>query len=238
MLENLMGFYETENGFNDITTDYISLAKAKANRKNLLVKAHEKEIYSLNLNNNVIIAKIHRDNKGVYPFSKLDFLSHKIQELVYPNLVPKIYAADFTEKSTPMYIVEKIPLEKYHIAYNIWRQQDNRQKGLDYKYNPDFLKINSNEDIETLAKRHIQMVDVMKDEYGDLLLEKGIAFDYSYVNITWRNNLPVALEVHKCQRDYLFNYDKCMEYFKEKYPNTEQKENGIKILERMNAIKR
>ena len=46
MLENLLGFYETENSFNDITTDYISLAKANMN--NLLVKAHEKEIYLLN----------------------------------------------------------------------------------------------------------------------------------------------------------------------------------------------
>ena len=233
MLENLLGFYETENSFNGTEIDYISLAKSNMN--NLLVKAHEKEIYLLN--DNVIVAKIHRDNDGVYPFSKLDFLSHKIQELVYPNLVPKIYAADFTEEETPMYIVEKIPLEKYHIAYNIWRQKDNQQKRLDYKYNPDFLKINSNEDIETLAKRHIQMVDIMKNElYSNLLLEKGIAFDYSYVNITWRNNLPVALEVHKCQRDYLFNYDKCLEYFKEKHPDTEQRENGLRILERINEL--
>ena len=31
MLEKLLGFYETENGFNDITTDYISLARANTN---------------------------------------------------------------------------------------------------------------------------------------------------------------------------------------------------------------
>ena len=191
------------------------------------------------LNDNLIIAKIHRDNDGVYPFSKMDFLSHKIQELVYPDFVPKIYAADFTEKAMPIYVIEKIPLDKRHIAFNILRQKHHQEEGRNYKYNPEFLKIDSNEDIETLAKQHIQMVDTMKNEVcNNLLSEKGIAFDYSYVNITWRNNLPVSLEVHKHARDYLFNYDKCLEYFKKKYPNTEQKENGIKILERMSELRK
>ena len=232
MLNEVFGFYEAEHYFNDVRIDYIKMLRTT--EKHLLVKAHEKEIYRLG--DNLITAKIHRDNNGTYPFSKLDYLSHKIQELIYPELVPKLYAADFTEKDTPIFVLEKIPLDKYHIAFNISRQIAHQKDGLDYKFNADFLKLDSSESIEELANRHISMVEDMKRQYAGLLNEKGIAFDYSYVNITWRNSLPVALEVHKCQRNYLFDFDRCYHYFSELEKDQDKRKIAFALLDRISEL--
>jgi len=233
MLENTFGFYETESCFNDVHADY--LKNAGTENKKLLVKAHEKEIYEYG--DHLVIAKIHRDNNCTYPFSKMDFLSHKIQELLYPENIPKIYAADFTDSDKPVFVIERIKLDKFHTAFNIVRQRHHQNEGLDYQYDRDFLSVDPSEDIEILASRHMQMVDEMKKSYENLLPEKGIAFDYSYVNIAWRNQQPVALEVHKSQRGYLFCPEICYHYFDKVHQNQDEKEIAMKILKRIEQLR-
>jgi hypothetical protein len=234
MLTNIMGFYETQYCFNDLKIDYIKQFKTKS--KKLLVKAHEKEIYEFD--EKIIAAKIHRDNDGVYPFSKLDFLSHKIQELLYREVVPKLYAADFTDANAPVYFVERITLDGYHKAYNITRQIANKSKGLDYKYDKCFFEIGESDNIYELADKHIEMADEMKVKYSHFFDYYGITFDYSNVNIAWKDGNPVSLEVHKCQRDYLFHYDKCLFYFKNNCKDNYTKEIGLALLRRIDELRK
>lgn len=176
----------------------------------LLVKAHEKEIYDYG---DYIIARTHHDNDGDYPFSKLDFLTHKLQELIYPDNVPKIYAGYFGEDT--YYVLEKVVLDPRHKAYNISRQQVHKNEGLDYDYSDKFLDT-PKDDVERLMKEHYEMVLNMQKKHAHNLTTYGITFDHSHVNITWKDHLPVALEVHKCQRSYLFDRVTCREYITNK----------------------
>ena len=118
MLIECSDFYETETSFLSKNLNYHDLELTKAK---LVVKAFEKEISTLY--NDLIIAKIHRDNNCSYPFSKVDFLSHKLQEIIYPQCVPKIHFGIFDNNEEPMFILERVPLDKLHIAYNIKRQK-------------------------------------------------------------------------------------------------------------------
>lgn len=201
-------FYETETAFLSKILDLndIDLSKGK-----LVVKAHEKEIYCLT--DKLILAKVHRENDGVYPFSKVDFLSHKLQEIIFPQFVPKIYFALFDNEVAPLFILERIKLDKLHIAYNIQRQNFHKSNGRKFYYDNKFLKLEEKDNIDELAKLHSQKVDIMQKEYLYLMNKYGVAFDHSHVNITWKdNNIPVSLEVHKCRRDYLFNLSICKKY--------------------------
>lgn len=195
-------------------------------RLELLVKAHEKEIYDYG---DYIIAKPHQDNGGRYPFSKLDFLSHKLQELIYPEHVPKIYAGYFGDET--YYVLEKIMLDSRHKAYNIFRQQVHQKEGLQYDYSDRFLDTPS--DAKKLIEEHHKMVLDMQKQHAHNLSTYGITFDHSHVNITWRENQPVALEVHKCQRAYLFDRKKCRAYIVQMTIN---KDKALDLIDRIDAL--
>jgi hypothetical protein len=218
-------FYETETAFlsKSFGLDDIDLTKGK-----LAVKAHEKEIYCLT--DKLILAKVHRDNEGVYPFSKVDFLSHKLQEIIFPKFVPKIYIALFDNEDTPLFILERIKLDKLHMAYNIKRQNFHKSNGRKFYYDTEFLKLEEKDDIDELARLHSEKTDKMQKEYSYLIGKYGLAFDHSHVNITWKNaDTPVSLEVHKCRRDYLFNLSKCKEYLNS-LENSGTKEEALVII--------
>ena len=201
-------FFETESAF---LSKEISLSNIDITKGNLVVKAHEKEIYCLN--DKLILAKVHRDNDGIYPFSKVDFLSHKLQEIIFPQFVPKIYFALFDNEDTPCFVLERIKLDKLHIAYNIKRQEFHKTNGSHYYYDPEFLNLDKNNNIEELSEEHFKKVNKIQKDYSYFIYKYGLAFDHSHVNITWKhNNIPVSLEVHKCRREYLFNLNKCKEY--------------------------
>lgn len=230
MFINCRDFYETEKALlsKNINID-TDLSEAK-----LVVKAHEKEIYCLP--NELILAKVHRDNDGGYPFSKVDFLSHKLQEIIFPQFVPKIHVALFDNPDTPVFILQRIKLDKYHIAYNRQRQDFHQSNGRKFYYDTDFLKIDENEDIFELSRIHFEKVNKMQKEYSYLIDKYGLAFDHSPVNITWKNdNVPVSIEVHKCRRDYLFNLDQCKNYLKG-LDHSKDKEDALIIINRIEEL--
>jgi hypothetical protein len=209
MLIKCRDFYETEDGF---MSSSININEIDFSQRKLVVKAHEKEIYTLM--DNYILAVIHRDNDGTYNFSKVDFLTHKLQEIIFPQFVPKIHFAFFEEVDTPSYVLERVGLDKLHIAHNVSRQKHHQDSGMAYYYDPEFLTLDENDDINALSKEHVDKIEVMQNKYMYLIDKYGIAFDHSSVNITWDvNGDPISLEVHKARRDYLFNYENCKYYF-------------------------
>ncbi|MBI9011396.1 MAG: hypothetical protein JEZ08_04140 [Clostridiales bacterium] len=230
MLKDIHDFYEVSDGFE---SKYTTL-DCNFSSLECLVKAHEKEIY--NYSDELIVAKIHRDNKGDYPFSKLDFLSHKLLELVYPKNVPKLMAASFENQDLPYYILEKIQLDELHKAYNISRQRVHQNSGECYNYSSSFLDVDK-DNVERLAEEHFQKVNHMQIKYADNLKTYGITFDHSQVNITWRKDIPIALEVHKCQRDYLFDYKRCFEYFNGLSITDDRRNKGLDLLNRIQELK-
>ena len=216
-----LDFIETVNGFEatDIKFENISF-------DHLLVKAHEKEIYDFG---DYIIAKPHNDNERDYEFSKVDFLSHKLLELIYGKHVPKLYAASFADDT--YFILEKLQLDPLHKAYNVFRQGVHKKEGLDYKYDPQFLAVDN---VMTLVEEHRVKVDDIQEQFKRNLEIKGITFDHSHVNITWRNDEPVFLEVHKGRKDYLFDYDRCFRYV-ETLEN-DRRELGLLLLNRIKVL--
>lgn len=228
MLE-ILDFKETEHA---IESTWVDVHAIDVSKLTLLVKAHEKEIYDLN--DHMIVAKPHRDNEGDYPFSKLDFLSHQLMAIIFPLNVPKVYAASFKNNQV-FYVLEKVPLDPLHQAYNVYRQKVHQKEGLDYQYNPDFLKA---VDMDEHVKRHNQLVLEMQKKHENNLKTYGITFDHSHVNITWRNQEPVALELHKCQRSYLFDYDQCLRYFTQMTDDDSNKTMGLTILKRIKTLEK
>jgi len=224
-------FYETENAF---LSKVVSLENINFSNKKLVVKAHEKEIYTLS--NSLIEAVIHRDNSGEYPFSKVDFLSHKLQEIVFPEYVPKIYFGFFNNKSKPSFILERIALDNCHKAYNIKRQRHHIKNKKDYYFDEIFFKIEKENTIDALAEEHFTKVNKIQKDCEYFIDEYGIAFDHSHVNIAWKKNgEPISLEVHKCRRDYLFNYRKCFKYI-DSMDNSKSREEGLRILKRIKQL--
>lgn len=232
MLINCMDFYETENAF---LSNIVDIKKLDFANRKLVVKAHEKEIYYLN--DNIMQAVIHRDNDGLYPFSKVDFLSHKLQELIFPQHMPKVYCADFSNQYLPYFIIQKIKLDKFHIACNIQKQLIHQHEGKKYYFSSDFLSLDNSYNINKLANEHYDRITSMQSKYEHLLSKYGIAFDHSSVNIVWGNDkTPISLEIHKCRRDYLFSYDICYKYFNRLNLNNSIKNNGLRILKRIKVL--
>ena len=228
MLLECKDFYETETSFLSKELNYRDL---ELNKAKLVIKAHEKEISTLY--NNLIIAKIHRDNNCSYPFSKVDFLSHKLQEIIYPHCVPKIYFGIFDNQENPYFVLERVPLDKLHKAYNIKRQKYHQANEKTYYFEEDFFALSPNDNIDELAKEHNIKVTNMQHEYADFVNKYGIAFDHSHANITWNEDIPVSLEVHKCRRDYLFNYDNCLRYIEGLPNDKEHKKDALAIIYRI-----
>lgn len=231
MLLDCSDFYETETSFLSKNLNYHDLELGKAQ---LVVKGFEKEISTLY--NDLIIARVHRDNNCSYPFSKVDFLSHKLQEIIYPQCVPKIHFGIFDNKEEPMFILERVPLDKLHIAYNIKRQKYYQDNSKNYYFNSDFFTLSANDDIDRLAKEHNIKVTNMQHEYDNFVNKYGIAFDHSHVNITWNNNIPISVEVHKCRRDYLFNFNNCFNYINSLPQDKELKKEALTILNRIEEL--
>ncbi len=232
MIENCRGFYETETGFYPINPSiHIDW---NTNSKKLLVKAHEKYVYEYN--NEMIMTKIHRDNGGEYCFSKLDFLSHKLQEIVFPKMTPVVYAADFSDEIYPSFLIEKIQLDELHKAYNILHQKEHIGKGQDYFYSKDFFDTAESENLNEKAQKHIEGIKKVQLQFADSINKYGIAFDYAFVNMTWRDEVPVALEMHKCLRKYLFNYEKAGYYFSNCHQNIEESKDALIILARIKEL--
>lgn len=128
-------------------------------------------------------------------------------------------------------------MDKLHIAYNIQRQIFHKANGRKFFFDKDFLRLDENDDIDELARTHAEKVDKMQRRYSCLLDKYGIAFDYSHVNIAWNDNdTPIALEVHKCRREYLFNFTKCKEYFNNLNADNPKREEGIYILNRIGQL--
>jgi len=225
MLKDIFDFIEVEDGFvsKDKTVTKIDFSQLK-----LLVKAYEKEIYDLT--DNLILAKPHADNEGNYPYSKIDYLTHKLLELIFPDNVPKLFEAKFNGQT--YIVIEKIDLDPLHKAYNIWRQEVHKKEGLKYDYDNSFLKVD--DDITTLCKMHTEKVNQLQERHQNNLETYGITFDHSHVNVTWRDSGFVALELHKFQRDYLFNYDKCHNYFSQL--KDVRREKGLEILRRIKEL--
>ena len=166
----------------------------------------------------------------------MDFLSHKLQEIIFPQFIPKIHFALFDNPDTPAFILERIKLDKLHIAFNIQRQDFHQSNGRKFYYDAEFLQLDENDDISELARMHYDKINKMQMEYSYLIDKYGLAFDHSHVNITWKNdNVPVSLEVHKCRRDYLFNMDKCKSYI-DSIDNSEDKEDALIITKRIEEL--
>lgn len=231
MLINCRDFYETKTAF---LSKSINIDDIDFDKNELVVRAHEKEIYCLS--HKLILVKVHRENQGTYPFSKVDFLSHKLQEIIFPQFVPKIHLAFFDNPDTPTFILERIKLDKLHMAYNIQRQKVHKSNGRNFYYSPNFLKLAEEDNIEELAEEHFERVSRMQKEYSYLIDKYGLAFDHSQVNITWKDNdIPVSLEVHKCRRDYLFNLDKCKDYI-HNLMDSKEKEDTLIIINRIEEL--
>jgi hypothetical protein len=229
VIENCKGFCETEIGF--IPSNCSMDIDWTADSKKLLVKAHERYVYEYN--EQLIMTKIHRDNDGKYPFSKLDFLSHKLQEIVFPQITPRLYAANFSDKICPSFLIEKIQLDELHKAYNIIHQKENIIKGKDYYYNEDFFNTDESEILNNKAQEHIKKVKEIQLQFADSINKYGIAFDHAFVNMTWRGEIPVAIEMHKCLRKYLFDYEMATYYFNNFHENKEESRDAFIILSRI-----
>jgi len=229
LIEYCRGFSEVENGF--ISNQYLNI-DWKTDNKILLVKAHERYVYEYN--ENLIMTNIHRDNGGVYYFSKQDFLSHKLQEIIFPHITPKLYAANFSDKDCPMFLIQRISLDAGHKAYNILHQQMHINKGDNYEFKSSYFDVS--ESIEELSEKHKIFCEKTKAEYADSIIKYGIAFDLATVNLTQINGIPIAVEMHKCRRPYLFNYNRCFEYFSNEHRNAQETKDALCILLRMKEL--
>jgi len=204
----------------------------ETSNKTLLVKAHEKYVFEYS--EDLIMTKIHRDNCGTYPFSKLDFLSHKLQEIVFPSISPVLYAADFSDAEHPAFLIQRISLDEGHKAYNRIHQQEHKNKGDDYRFKHDFFNISSDE--AELADKHKKFCEKVLEKYSDSLSKYGIAFDIASVNLTQNDGMPIAVEMHKCRRPYLFNYRRCVDYFKHEHQDKNEVDEAMNILHRIYEI--
>ncbi len=222
-------FIETATGFDNTKHPCIDWS---TDNKKLLVKAHERYVYEYS--DHLIMTKIHRDNNGEYPFSKLDFLSHKLQEIVFPFITPVLYAADFSDKACPSFLIERIELDEGHKAYNKLHQKEKKNSGFDYFYDLSFLRTDS--EPKKLSDGHINFCAKVRADYSGSLEKYGIAFDYATVNLTKSNGTPVAIEMHKCLRPYLFDFNRCKLYFENEHKNREEASQALLILERINEI--
>ncbi len=232
MIRNCRGFYETETGFNPLnTSNHIDW---NTDSKKLLVKAHERYVYDYS--DKLIMTKIHRDNGGDYCFSKLDFLSHKLQEIVFPKMTPIVYAANFSDEVCPSFLIEKIQLDELHKAYNILHQKEHIRKGQDYFYCNHFFDIEESEPLNDKAQKHIDKIKEVQLQFANSINKYGIAFDHAFVNMTWRAEVPIALEMHKCLRKYLFDYEKALFYFGNYHINKEEVKDALIILARIKEL--
>ncbi|MDD4125644.1 MAG: hypothetical protein PHW77_07985 [Eubacteriales bacterium] len=229
MIADCRGFNEVKDGF--ISRDY-PCVDWNTNNKKLLVKAHERYVFEYN--DDLVMTKIHRDNGGIYNFSKQDFLSHKLQEIVFPHISPKLFAADFSDNECPAFLIERITLDEGHKAYNVLHQQMHIQKGDSYEYNRSFFDISGN--IYDLFEKHKMFCEKTKAEYADSLVKYGIAFDIAAVNLALVNGMPAAVEMHKCRRPYLFDYKRCCEYFINEHKNACEVEEALCILTRIKEL--
>ena len=229
MIVNCRGFNEIKDGF--ISDEYRNIDWRTDNKK-LLVKSKERYVYEYN--DNLVMTKIHRDNGGGYRFTKQDFLSHKLQEIVFPQISPKVYAADFSNNDCPAFLIERIKLDDGHKAYNILHHQMHKSQGKSYAYNQSFFEVGAN--INELSDKHIQFCETVRAEYADSLVKYGIAFDHTTVNMAQVNGIPVAIEIHKCHRTYLFDYNRCCEYFANEHKNTVEVAEAFNILKRINEL--
>lgn len=76
----------------------------------------------------------------------------------------------------------------------------------------------------------------MQRNFSYLLDKYGIAFDHSGVNITWReHDIPVSVEVHKCRRDYLFNFNKCEDFFRS-LDDDKMNKDALVIIDRIRQL--
>lgn len=163
MIEDCRGFYETDTGF--YPSDSSVHINWNTDTKRILVKAHERYVYDYN--DEMIMTKIHRDNGGEYYFSKLDFLSHKLQEIIFPKMTPVVYAANFVDKICPSFLIEKIQLDELHKAYNILHQKENIKKGKDYFYSKDFFNNAESEILNEKAQKHIEKIKEVQKQFAD-----------------------------------------------------------------------
>jgi hypothetical protein len=232
LLINCAGIVETETGFRcegptgpvDWSTD----------ARPLLVQAHEKAVYLYN--ETMVLTKVHRQNGGDYPFSKLDFLTHKLQEIVFPGMCPTLFGADFTDGECPCFLLEKIPLDDCHKAYNILHQEQNSAEGRNYSYDKRFFSLSQEADLQQKARQHLEFVKTVQQTYSNSLSRYGIAFDHAAVNMTQRNGLPIAIEMHKCLRPYLFNYERCRRYFTVEHPCADESSTALLLLGRIGEL--
>lgn len=232
MIENCRGFYEIETGF--IPSNSSIHIDWDTDSKKLLVKAHERYVYDYN--DEMIMTKIHRDNGGEYCFSKLDFLSHKLQEIVFPKMTPVVFAANFSDRICPSFLIEKIQLDELHKAYNMLHQKEHSERGQDYFYSKDFFGIAEDEALNEKAQKHIEKIKDVQLQYADSINKYGVAFDHAFVNMTWRAGVPIALEMHKCLRKYLLNYEKAVYYFRNCHQNQEETKDALIILARIREL--
>lgn len=54
--------------------------------------------------------------------------------------------------------------------------------------------------------------------------------------MTWRAEVPIAIEMHKCLRKYLFNYEKAVSYFSNLHQNKEESKEALIILSRIKDL--
>ena len=224
-------FVETDDSFR-----FRSLGNAKEwmRQKQFCVKAHEKNIYRLP--ENLILAEIHRDNDGEYPFSKVDFLSHRLLKLVFPKNVPQVLLADFSNQNCPFFILERIPLDVGHICYNMSRHKVHRASGRDFQFSSDFFKVPDGVDLEGEARKHAEKVKQLQESNQENIREYGITFDHSAVNITFLDDGNfVSLEVHKGTREYLFNQERFIEYVN-RTENTDIAEEALLVVKRLQEL--
>jgi len=224
-------FTETEDSFKSCL---LKNERELIEQRVFLVKAHEKNIYSLP--NDLILAEIHRDNDGRYNFTKLDFLSHCLLKLVFPKNVPKLFFADFSNQRCPYFILERVELDIGHICYNVSRQIVHKRNGRDFRFIKRFFNVAKDIDIDVEAKEHVRKVKQLQELRSNDINEYGITIDHSYVNITFPHGSEfVSLEVHKCNADYLFDIEKFTEYAKS-IPSQKTKREAMIILDRIKEI--
>ena len=227
----LSDFYETADEF---VSKEAQLSPQEMGSKEFMVKAHEKTVYALSPV--LILAQVHRDNGGTYPFSKADFLSHKITEVLFPGMVPQIYAGNFARPDTPYFVLQRIALDPLHMAFNMARQQHYRAQGLDFRLNAHLLSVEAQQ-VEVLATEHWRRCAQIHQQSGECLKAYGIEFDNCAVNISWTpQGTPIFLEVHKARRDYLLDRSRLRRYLEQEREKSAEQMRALTLLNRLDEV--
>ena len=158
---------------------------------------HEKEIHDAG---DVLVCIVDRP---IGTYSPLEFISHRIAEIIFPGQLPHLYQAIF--KTNPIFMTEKIPLDIGHICFNY-----NLYKPKEFTGMYSEIKNFSQGTINQLAKQHeIRVLQALGNREFD---EQGIKLTNNEQDITFDDEgIPIHLEILRATPNY-FNIEAVKDY--------------------------